>query len=77
MSLVLAGAGAEPVPPVAKVIPKELKLFGDTRVDNYFWMRERENPDVMAYVTAENAYTEAVFQPINPLADKVYKEMLV
>jgi oligopeptidase B len=72
----LSLSGDEAKPPVAKIVPREMKMFGDTRVDNYFWMRERENPDVMAYVKAENAYTDAVFQPIQPLVDKVYQEIL-
>jgi len=53
-----------------------MKLFGDTRQDPYFWMRDRSNPDVMAYVKAENAYTDAVFAPFEPLVAKVNKEIL-
>lgn len=63
-------------PPAAKRIPHEMKLFGDTRQDPYFWMRDRSNPDVMAYVKAENAYTDAVFAPFEPLVEKVNKEIL-
>jgi len=62
--------------PVAKALPHEMKLFGDTRVDPYFWMRERKDPAVLEYVNAENAYTAGIFQPIDPLADKVYAEIL-
>ena len=42
-------------PPMAKKIPKEMTIHDDTRQDNYFWLRERENPDVKAYLAAENA----------------------
>ena len=41
--------------PVAAKKPKELTIHGDTRIDNYYWLRERENPEVIAYLEAENA----------------------
>lgn len=64
-------------PPVAKQVPKEMKNFGDTRNDPYFWMRYRESdPEVMKYIEAENAYSDAAFAPLKPLAEKVYKEFL-
>ncbi len=53
--------------PVAKAVPYEMKLFGDTRIDPYHWMRDRRNPAVIEYVHAENAYTAGVFAPIDPL----------
>jgi oligopeptidase B len=62
--------------PVAKTAPHEMKLFGDTRNDPYFWMRDRKNPAVLEYVKAENAYTDAAFAPFEPLVDTVYKEIL-
>ena len=43
--------------PKAKQIPKELSIHGYTRQDPYFWLNERENPEVRAYLDAENAYT--------------------
>lgn len=52
-------AQASPNPPVARVAPKTDKLHGETRVDNYYWLREKTNPEVLAYLQAENAYTEA------------------
>lgn len=42
--------------PVAKVIPKKLKKFGEVRIDNYFWLNNRENPEVIDYLNQENAY---------------------
>jgi len=63
-------------PPFAKPIPKELKAFGETRQDPYFYMRYREEPGVIDYIKAENAYTAEVMKPMDPIADKVYKEIL-
>jgi len=63
-------------PPVATPIPKELKAFGETRQDPYFYMRYREDAAVIDYIKAENAYTAEVIKPIEPIADKVYKEII-
>jgi len=63
-------------PPVAKKIPKTTEINGVTLVDNYFWMREKSNPEVKAYLEAENAYTDAVMKPTEPLQKKLYTEML-
>jgi oligopeptidase B len=65
-----------PAPPVAKKIPKTTVVNGVTMVDNYFWMREKSNPEVKAYLEAENAYTDAVMKPTEPLQKKLYAEML-
>jgi len=62
-------------PPVAKIIPEAGTLFGDVRMDNYFWLRERANPEVMEYLEAENQYTEAVMKPTEQLQERLYKEM--
>ena len=64
------------VPPVAKIIPREITLHGDTRVDNYLWLRDRTNPDAIAYLEAENAYTEQVMAPLKPLQETLYSEIL-
>ncbi|MGA2810601.1 MAG: S9 family peptidase [Candidatus Acidiferrum sp.] len=75
----LAGAGdsaSAPAPPVAKKVPKTTVVNGVTMVDNYFWMREKSNPEVKAYLQAENAYTDAVMKPTEPLQKKLYAEML-
>jgi oligopeptidase B len=63
-------------PPVAKPVPKSDTTNGDTRVDNYFWLREKKNPEVISYLEAENAYTEAVMKPTADLQQKLYTEML-
>ncbi|WP_031495342.1 S9 family peptidase [Bryobacter aggregatus] len=62
--------------PIAKTLPHELEAFGDIRQDPYFWMRHREDPDVLAYVQAENAYTEETMRPLEGLVDTVYQEIL-
>ncbi len=72
----VAFAKEAPQPPVAKKIPKETKIHGDTLVDNYFWLRERENLEVKAYLMAENAYADAIMSPTIPLQEALYKEVL-
>jgi oligopeptidase B len=63
-------------PPVAKKVPKTTEINGATLVDNYFWLREKSNPEVKAYLEAENAYTDAVMKPTEPLQKRLYAEML-
>jgi oligopeptidase B len=63
-------------PPVAKPIPKSDTTNGDTRVDNYFWLREKKNPEVISYLEAENAYTDSVMKQTEALQQKLYTEML-
>ena len=76
MTGLLGGCREEgPRPPVADVRPTELTAFGETRVDDYFWLREREDPDVIAYLEAENAYTGAVMRPTEALQEKLFAEM--
>ena len=65
------------VAPVAHVVPRADTTLGDVRIDNYFWIRDdaRKNPDVIAYLDAENAYTESVMKPLEGLEAKLYEEM--
>jgi oligopeptidase B len=65
-----------PAPPVAKKLPRTAAIHGDVRVDDYYWLREKSNPEVLAYLEAENAYTQAVMKPTEPLQAALYKEML-
>ena len=76
--LVLPAADKSPLPapPVAKKEPKVTEINGHKLVDNYFWLRDKKNPDVRAYLEAENAYTDAVMKPTDPLQKKLYDEML-
>lgn len=62
-------------PPVAKTIPHELSMHGDTRIDPYYWLNERENPEVIAYLEAENAYAEASLAHTKGLQEQLFKEM--
>ena len=63
-------------PPNAEKKPVELEKHGDVRIDNYYWLRERDNPDVIAYLEAENAYREAVMKETEDLQDELYEEMV-
>ena len=65
-----------PASPIAKRIPKVTEINGRKLVDNYFWLREKKNPEVKAYLEAENAYTDVVMKPTEPLQKKLYDEML-
>lgn len=64
------------VPPVAKAVPHTTTTHGDTRVDNYFWLRDRNNPDTIAYLESENRYMEAKMKHTEPLQKQLYDEML-
>ncbi len=63
-------------PPVAKVIPTSTTLFNDTRQDPYAWLRNRKDPETLAYLEAENAYTKSVMEPTVELQETLYDEML-
>lgn len=65
-----------PEPPVAKKILMELNEHGNTRIDNYYWLRERENPEVINHLEAENEYSSAVLKHTKPLQDKLYNEII-
>jgi oligopeptidase B len=65
-----------PTPPVARREPVEHILHGDRRVDHYAWLRHKESPEVIAYLQAENAYTDAVLKPTQDFQEKLYQEML-
>ncbi len=70
----LAGdAGSKPT---AKKVPHMQKLHGDELVDPYFWMRERDNPEVKAYLEKENAFADAFMKPTEALQKALYDEML-
>ena len=70
------GGTAPPKAPMAEKKAKTTNIHGDTLVDDYFWLREKTNPAVLAHLKAEDAYTEAVMKPTAALQDKLYKEML-
>jgi len=62
-------------PPSAEVRPQELTVHGDVRVDDYYWLRERENPEVVAYLEAENAYAEEVMGHTGDLQETLFQEI--
>jgi len=63
-------------PPPTEKKPKITEINGDRLVDNYFWLREKTNPAVIAHLEAENAYTAAVMKPTGALQDQLYTEIL-
>jgi oligopeptidase B len=75
MTLTLS-ASISAAPPVAKIVPKKLTTLGETRIDNYFWLRDRKNPDTIKYLEAENEYTRSVMAPTDELQSRLYSEML-
>lgn len=62
-------------PPIATVRPHTLPAHGHTRIDNYYWLREKENPEVIAYLEAENEYTKAIMKDTEPLQETLFQEM--
>ncbi|MCI4670526.1 MAG: S9 family peptidase [Bacteroidia bacterium] len=62
--------------PVAKKIPTSLEKHGDKREDPYFWIREKENPEVISYIEEENAYKEAQMSHLKGFQDKLYEEII-
>lgn len=81
-SIVAGGAAfadgvAQPVPPVAAKKPYEVRApHGAVRQDEYYWLRDdtRKNPEMLAYLTAENSYADAMLAPVKPLTDRLYAE---
>ena len=67
---------AVPEPPFAQRRPRVLTAQGDRRVDPYYWLREKDNPEVIGYLEAENAYADAVMAPTIPLQERVYREIV-
>ena len=67
---------AQSEPPQAARKPQDVTVHGDKRIDDYFWLRERDNPAVIAHLTAEAAYTAEWLKPLAGLKEQLYKEML-
>ncbi len=61
--------------PQAKKIEKILETHGDKRIDNYFWLNERENPEVIQYIEEENAYEEFIMKDTEALQEELFEEM--
>src|SRR5687768_10139037 len=65
-----------PSPPVASRLPHVEVVHGQRRVDDYFWLRDKDRAEVVAYLEAENRYTDAVTRHLGPLQERLYGEML-
>lgn len=63
-------------PPKAAQHPEELTLHGDTRIDNYYWLNQREDDAVIAYLEAENAYTKAMMSHLDTFQEQLYQEII-
>ncbi len=75
MTSCAAPAAGPGEPPVAAARPHELEIHGDVRVDEYYWLREREDPEVIAYLEAENAYLEGVLAHTGELQETLFEEI--
>jgi len=64
-------------PPVAKVVPHPVTIHGDTRADDYFWIRDdkRQDPEVLGYLEAENNYTARVMKPTEAMQQRIFEEI--
>lgn len=62
-------------PPKPKKIAKELSIHGDTRIDNYFWLNERENPEVVKYLEEENSYNDRMMAHTKQFQENLFEEM--
>jgi oligopeptidase B len=76
MSLTLTVPEPTLQPPAAKLVPKVMTVHGDVRTDNYFWLRDRADPDTIAYLEDENSYTRATMRHTEKLQAGLYAEML-
>jgi oligopeptidase B len=68
--------GDRPVPPEPERRPVTLEAHGDQRVDDWYWLRDKEDPAVIAHLEAENSYTEAAMAGTRPLQDALFAEMV-
>jgi len=66
---------SEPSPPRARREPHLLTAHGDDRVDDWYWLRDRDNPEVIKLLEAENAYADAILAPTDALRDRIFAEI--
>jgi oligopeptidase B len=64
------------VPPVARRVPRTDVVHGDVREDDYYWLRDKDSPEVTAYLEAENAYADTLLKPTEAFQESLYREML-
>lgn len=77
--IILSNVGltmAQNKPPVATKTPKIYKLHNDTITDNYYWLREKSNPEVISYLESENNYTDSIMKPYDAFQETIYKEIV-
>src|SRR5688500_4271445 len=65
----------QPEPPVARAVPRVHTIHGETRIDEHHWLRDRDDPEVLAHLEAENRYTESVMRHTESLQELLYQEM--
>ena len=65
-----------PAPPQAELIPDTFVNFGEQRIDPYYWLKDKNNPKVLAYLKAENAYTDTVMASTRDLQERIYEEII-
>ena len=67
----------QPIAPIAKKIPHQLTTHNETRIDNYYWMRDdsRSDKEILAHLTAENEYCDAMLTPQKALQDSLFEEL--
>ncbi|MFN3302871.1 MAG: S9 family peptidase [Roseateles sp.] len=79
-SLICATSTAQaqdaPLPPVAAKKPRDVSVHGDRRVDDYFWLRDKDDAEVQAHLKAEAAYADAWFKPHEATVEKLFQEMM-
>ncbi len=76
LTTTLGCAGRAPEPPRAEKHDHVFEEFGHRRVDPYYWLRERDNPEVIDYLERENAYADAVTAPVASLQEKLFQEIV-
>ena len=62
--------------PSLEKIPHSITVNGDTRIDNYYWLNQRENPKVIEYLKAENAYADEMMRPTEDLQNQLFEEIV-
>jgi len=75
-AMMISCAPAGPVAPVAEKMSHELEMHGDVRVDDYYWLRERTNPEVLAYLEAENSYTSSMMEATEAFQEELFQELI-
>ncbi|MFW9993527.1 MAG: S9 family peptidase [Candidatus Odinarchaeota archaeon] len=68
-------ADKEKNPPLAEIKPRKLTIHGEEIIDNYYWLREKDNPEVIAYLEAENTYTEKMMKHAEELQEQLFSEI--